>query len=388
MTAAAHETDRRPPQDAPPAPAPDEAPALHQEYNPHKASDSTPPDEAQARGQVKRRRAPKKNLEEDVLSLGEGSAQESEWQALSNQFQRKIGAPAIERLADLWVVTPDALRCLGIGFDAGAYTFPMRNASGEIIGIRKRGYDDPTQKYAVDETTNGLFIPAGVEPAGAAIITESESDLVSGLTLNVQGIGRPGAHAPTAEVVDFFKGCLTACPCIVADNDLEGLKGAEALAQALVQAGVPCRVLTPPDGLKDLRVWKTRGGLTREALARAIHKQPIRWPEKDAPGFVRAPNRVLRRGLIKEIGRGPYCLACLIQSFYSPGNPLCPSRETLARLLGVKPGTVDRWKRALREAGILSWLRGRKGLSNAYRVDFGPVRKSKGGARRGRERLL
>jgi len=337
---------------------------------------------------VKRRRAPKKNLEEDVLTLGEGSAQESEWQALSNKYQRAIGAAARERLAGLWGVSPDALRCLGIGFDAGAYTFPMCDACGEIIGIRKRGYDDPTQKYAVDGSTNGLFIPAGVEPAGAAIITESESDLAAALTLDVQGIGRAGAHAAAAEVVAFFQGFLTACPCIVADNDLEGHKGATALADALVQAGVLCRVLTPPDGLKDLREWKTRGGLTREALARAIYRQAIRWPEKDAPGFVQVPNRVLRRGLGKEIGPGPFALACLLQSFYSPGKPSCPSRKTLARLLGVDPGTVDRWKRALREAGLLSWLRGRKNLSNEYRVDFGPVRKSKGGARRGRERLL
>ena len=320
----------------------------------------------------------------------------------------------MERLADAWGVSTESLRRLGIGFDAGAYTFPMRNARGEIVGIRKRDYENPAQKYAVKTSTNGLFVPAaktpslessrclqasswasdcassdnapargqevflGLQPGGIEIITEGESDLAAALTWGFSSIGRPNARGATAEVVAFLKDCLTVCPCIQADNDeIEtGKAGAEILAGALVAAGVPCRVLTPPGEFKDLRAW-LRGGLTAEALRKAIDRQPIRWPDCDPPGFVQVPNRLLRCVAFAGISPGAFKLACTIQAFYSPGRKPFPPREELAKLLGVHPGTVDHWKQELKRAGILKWTRGRTGRANEYRVNFGPVRGSK-----------
>ena len=414
-------------------PAPDNAPVLHQEYVPPGDSALAPPDDAPARRQPARPCATKKTSEDNGLSSEEITAQGLTWQGLCQKYRQAIGEKAVKRLAETWGVRPEALWRMEIGFGAGAYTFPMKNARGEIIGFRKRGYENPREKYAVTESVNGLFIPAGknsplktsdlqasswgragalsdgaparsqgaqprrgavmigavirdfardlrpeaLRPAAVEIIAEGESDLAAALTLGVSGIGRPGARESPKETVAFFRGCLTACPCIVADNDRAGLEGAEALADALVTAGVPCRVLTPPDGFKDLREWLTRGGLTAAALRAAIGRQAIRWPHGHAPGFVLVPNRVLRRGLIAEIGLGPYALACLIQSYYSPNAKTYPPREELARLLGgVSPGTVDRYKAILADAGIIEWKRGGTNRANEYgRVNFGPVRK-------------
>ena len=415
MTAAAHDTDPRPPQAAP---APDEAPALHQEHSPDRASGGTPRDEAQAPHQPARQCATKKTSEDNSGSLGESPSQGVQWQALWSKYQQAIGLKTVERLASVWGVSAEALQRLGIGFDTGVYTFPMMNARGEIVGIRKRAYVDPKQKYAADGSTNGLFIPSaktpsrnpplksssclqasswaragasvdgaqargqvalGLRAASVEVICEGESDLAAALTLGFEGIGRPGAREGAKEIVRFFGGCLTACPCIIGDNDphLGGQDGAAALADELVAAVVPCRVLTPPADFKDLREWLTRGNLTAAALRAAIDRRPIRWPDDDAPGFVQIPNRVLRRGLIAGIGAGPFALACLLLSFYMPGGKVYPPRELLASLLGVTVGTVDRWKHVLEKHGISEWRRGGTGRANAYRVNLGPVRKSK-----------
>jgi len=412
----------------PDGPAPDNAPALHQEHIPPGASAPATPDGAPALPQTARPCATKKSAEDNGLSSGEDTPQGLQWQGLCRKYQQAIGEKTVKHLAETWGVRPEVLWRMEIGFDAGAYTFPMKDARGEIIGIRKRAYDEPREKFCIEKSVNGLFIPAGKNsplktsdlqassweragaesdgaparsqgvrrllPAGVTskktrkkpggrlfkkgceVITESESDLAAALTLGFSGIGRPGAWGATEETVAFFQGCLTACPCIVADNDTGGLKGAEALADALVAAGVPCRVLTPPDGIKDLREWLTQGGLTADILRKAIGRQPIRWPNDDRPGFVLIPNRVLRRGLIAEIEAGPFVLACLIQSHYSPNAKTYPPREELARLLKVSPGTVDRWKGVLADAGIIEWKRGGTNRANEYgRVNFGPIRK-------------
>jgi hypothetical protein len=222
-------------------------------------------------------------------------------------------------------------------------------------------------------------VALGLRAASVEVITEGESDLAAALTLGFEGIGRPGAREGAKEIVRFFGGCLTAYPCIIGDNDphLGGQERAEALADELVAAVVPCRVLTPPTDFKDLRDWLTRGNLTASVLRAAIDRRPVRWPDGDAPGFVQVPNRVLRRGLTAGIGAGPFSLACVLLSFYMPGGKVYPPREVLASLLGVTAGTVDRRKRVLEKHGISEWRRGGTGRANAYRVNLGPVRKSK-----------
>jgi hypothetical protein len=308
------------------------------------------------------------------------------WESLHTDCRKAIGPATIERLAHAWHVTPEALRRLDIGFHENAYTFPMKSARGDIVGIHKRSYDNPTVKYALTGSVNGLFLPAAAPLAAAArrqkpeVIAEGASDLAAALTAGVCGVGRPGAHEATAEIVALFQEYLTACPCIVGDNDAEGQgeKGAEDLAAALVAAGVPCRVLLPPRGIKDLREWCARENVTAAALRTAIGRRAIRWPADDPPGFVRLPNRLLRRGMIAKAGPGPFALACVIQSFYAPGHEARPSRETLAELLGVTPATVDRWKRVLEESGLVCWRRGGTRRANGYAVNFGPLRNAGG----------
>ncbi len=64
------------------------------------------------------------------------------WKEASKSYQKQIRAQSISMLAEAWSVSEDSLRRLEIGFDKFAYTFPMRNWQGEIVGIRRRPYKE------------------------------------------------------------------------------------------------------------------------------------------------------------------------------------------------------------------------------------------------------
>ena len=58
------------------------------------------------------------------------------WEKLNQDFQKNIGKQSIQKLAGEWGVSVESLRRLGIGFDTfAAFTFPMKNWQGEIVGI-------------------------------------------------------------------------------------------------------------------------------------------------------------------------------------------------------------------------------------------------------------
>lgn len=311
---------------------------------------------------------------------GKGLLKNPDAEIQQESFVAALGAGSLAAFAENLGVCRESLQRLGLGFDRYAYTFPMRDADGQICGFRKRPYKDVGQKHSAEGSALGLFIPEGVRPGNVEMICEGESDTPAALTLETQAIGIPGACNCLAEAVAFVGRSPVACPCIMGDADPNGTgtRGAEKLASALHDAGIPCRVLFPPEGCKDLREWLLTG-LTPDGLRQAVKTQPIRYPGvlQYPPGFTMLPNALLRQGVVKKIGGGPFALACLIQSFYRPGIAPFPEREQLADLLKVSECTVDRYKAILEQAGILTWKRGHTGRANEYRVNLGPVRKKK-----------
>ena len=345
------------------------------------------------------------DLEDNEGSLG---GEPCRWAERAAKCQQAVSDKSIEGLARKWGVSAESLKALGVGFDGTAFTFPMLDGEGRIVGLRRRFRTG--DKAAVDGSTNGLFIPEasslktfrslpcvqggarasalsahrcaeGVAPGNVQLICEGESDTAAALTLGFTAVGRPGATACNAEVVRLLGGCPVAFPCIVADNSDQERAGAERLSDDLVAAGIPCRVVWPPEGIKDLRKW-VRQGLTADELRKHIGQAEPRWPDVKSwpPGFASIPNALLRRGIVARIGEGPWALACLLASFGKHG---IPPREKLAALLGVSPATVDRWKGVLKRAGMAWWRRGRTGRANEYTVTFGPERwRHSSGARR------
>lgn len=242
------------------------------------------------------------------------------------------------------------------------------------MGIRLRYKDG--RKGALAGGHNGLFVPAGVTAANVDVISEGLTDAAAALTLGFSAVGRPSALEGVDLAVSFVRGGLTTCPCIVADNDASGRAGAEDLAEALHEAGIPCRILHPPEEFEDLRDWLTRGGLTRAMLENAIRAAPIRWPHAQAwpPGFVPTPNALLRRGMVARVGRNASAVLMVIASFRG-GDGVCRvGRETIAELTGMSVSAVAKCLPVLREAGLLSWRRGHTNRVNEYSVNLGPER--------------
>ena len=299
----------------------------------------------------------------------------SEWEKFSTTCRENIRHDSVLKLADEWAVSVESLYALEIGFDdqCQAYTFPMRNAQGQIVGVRRRFYKDSHSKRCVKGSSLGIFVPDGVTRANFQTIVEGESDTAAALTLGFAAIGRPGAMHCHREVVHFASHKLNACPCIVADNDESGCDGASLLAAALLEAGVPCQLLIVPEPHSDLRNW-LKAGLNTEGLIKVIQAKEIDYPPGHPQGFAQTPNALIRRGLIAEVGTTAFSVLLCLDSFANGDGSCWPSREIVANLTRLSIRQVDRAKMILAKAGLLVWQRGGTGRANEYRVDLGPCR--------------
>jgi hypothetical protein len=333
--------------------------------------------------------------EDNGLDFREDS---SKWERQQETFRKQLGRASLEKKAADWHVSPAALEALGIGFDRYAYTFPMRDAAGHVVGLHYR----PTKggKMNALESILGLFLPSlplkskplstlsssrrvthdtatassvifGRVPfADLQLVTEGVSDTAAALFLGF------AAGACEEMVVELFAHRTNACPCVVGDNDASGPRGAERLRDGLLAADVPCRVLFPPSEIKDLREWLI-GGLTTADLQRAIEAARVRYPPKWPAGFSIAPHALTRRGLIRQVGPTAFAVLMAIASFQDSRRLARPTREQLTDLTGLSLPTVARALRKLREAGVLRWQSGRTNRANEYTLDLGPCRGAK-----------
>jgi 5S rRNA maturation endonuclease (ribonuclease M5) len=178
----------------------------------------------------------------------------ADFSKLAEQYSRRISQRQVRLLAQSLGVTAASLVRLDVGFDGEAFCFPMRDASGAIIGIRRRFGNG--QKVCVCGSQNGLFIPAGIDKAVKVVICEGPTDCAAALDLGWDAIGRPNCDSKIAMTVRYIRQRKAV---IVADRDSAGLRGARKLYEALETAGSAVRIIVPPDGCKDLRDWKRRG---------------------------------------------------------------------------------------------------------------------------------
>ena len=206
-----------------------------------------------------------------VTNVPTGNSRSTGFRQLVEHYKQLLTDDRLNSLATVLGVSAASLNRLNIGWDGKAYTFPMFNDFGKIIGIRRRftnGY-----KVSVKGSKTGLFIPCHLPSNGLLLICEGSTDTAAALDLGFAAAGRPNCNSRIKMVSRFVKGREVV---IISDNDDVGRAGAEKLAAKLIHYCPDVRIVQPPASIKDLRAW-LRAGLTHEDLNKAISSaQPVK----------------------------------------------------------------------------------------------------------------
>jgi hypothetical protein len=199
---------------------------------------------------------------------------------LAASYRQAVNADRLHTLARSLGLSVESLTALGIGWSGAhlAWSFPMTDASGRVLGIRLRrpnGF-----KFSVKGGHEGLFIPNGMGGGhGPLLVCEGPTDTAAALDLGfADAVGRPSCTGGVKLLVELVKRRGSREVVVVADSDGPGRRGAEGLASVLAIHAPAVRVVAPPAGIKDARAWLQAGGTGADVL-RAINEAPVRRPQ-------------------------------------------------------------------------------------------------------------
>lgn len=196
-----------------------------------------------------------------LLKSGLGRNGCRDFAELARRYQGQLTRDRLGALAQSLGISPRSLQRLRGGWDGRAYTFPMSDAAGKVVGIRRRFPNGG--KASVKGGKTGLFIPTDLGSDGPLLICEGPTDTAAALDLGFDAVGRPNCNSLVEMTAKVAKGQTDIV--IVADRDAVGIAGATKLANTVAMHCPSVRILQPPDGIKDLRQWLNRG-LTPQAL--------------------------------------------------------------------------------------------------------------------------
>lgn len=197
--------------------------------------------------------------------------------AMADAMSKSMRPHWIAKAAAMLNVSCESLVKLQVGWSAEhrAMSFPMRDATGGVIGIRLR-CPQTARKWAVPGSNAGLFFEDNLFCDGRSArtyVTEGPTDTAALLSLGLNVIGVPSAGGSAALLVKVVRRLSPTDVVVVADGDDAGKAGAIRLADTLSSL-VPTRILTPPSGLKDARAWVIAGA-DRETLTQAANDTPV-----------------------------------------------------------------------------------------------------------------
>ena len=160
---------------------------------------------------------------------------------------------------------------------ANAAAFPMRNADGEVTGIRYRQLATG-RKWALKGSKDGLFyIPEYIPITDEIVVCEGPTDMLAAASVGLNAVGRSSCMTGAAHLREFVRAHRVRHVSIIGDNDKPhdrpdgswwrpGLDGAAKLARDL---HVSARIVLPPPHIKDTREWYRSGLLSKNAFLEA-----------------------------------------------------------------------------------------------------------------------
>ena len=197
-----------------------------------------------------------------------------DFESLNQQCQQNISDNQVQCLSQQLGVSSKSLTHLGIGYDGAAYTFPMFNIDGRVIGLRRRLKSG--RKLCKRGSRLGLFIPNQLDHAThRLLVCEGEGDTAAALTLGFNAIGRPGCKNCTGLIVDWIKRYHGQSVVIVADNDEPGKHGARELANKILFVSPEIRIIAPPAPFNDIRDWLGGGATISEIVQMIDDTDPV-----------------------------------------------------------------------------------------------------------------
>lgn len=189
--------------------------------------------------------------------------------ALLEPYSRQITNQQLCDLSQRLGLSTQSLNRLRIGWDGEAYTFPMSDSKGRIIGVRRRFPND--SKLSIKGGRTGLFVPTGLDSNEPLLVCEGPTDTAAALDLSFDALGRPNCNSRIEMTAKAARGRREIV--IVGDNDEVGRVGAEKLADALAIHYPSVKMIYPPNEAKDLRQW-LQGGLTSRELHQFVERTP------------------------------------------------------------------------------------------------------------------
>ncbi len=152
------------------------------------------------------------------------------WQAMTDKFVLNYLLEGDNRVP--FDVPVMVLHKFCMGWDGKAFTFPMRDAGNEIIGIQRRFPDG--RKQNMENTRLGLFVPGLPEGTTEMFICEGVSDAAIMVKHGHYAIGRPNCSFGKQLIQEWIQNhAPNLAIWIMADNDKVGLAGARELAEHL-----------------------------------------------------------------------------------------------------------------------------------------------------------
>jgi hypothetical protein len=140
------------------------------------------------------------------MTITQATSPQADLAEMAAQYRSAVNPRALETLAHSLGLSVESLIALKIGWSAHhrAWSFPMTDAAGAVLGIRLRRANG--FKFAVQGGHEGLFIPATIRNTdnGTLFICEGPTDTAAFLDMGFNPvIGRPSCNGGVKLLVDL-----------------------------------------------------------------------------------------------------------------------------------------------------------------------------------------